>query len=167
MECENNLEAKEKLLKYLQLPDKIKYLKLKKHYVSIEFYASRSMTGTMPIGDMVEQNNNRAIAPEYGALLIVERERIIQSRIEKAEKQHKLFSQLMPHLNVSKLLTYQPLYYVTEAEQQALNAIDEVEYYLKEHDKAKRQQKPKQAGGTQELKQERDDLMKKLAMWGI
>ncbi|MBG9989004.1 hypothetical protein HZY88_08455 [Aerococcaceae bacterium DSM 111176] len=137
MEWNNNLEAKDKILTYIQLPDKIECLKSKKQLISKQFYASCSMTGTMPIGDLEENNYNRSISPEYGAIVIADSEAIIQCRIDRASKKWALFNELMPFLDSQRLMADQQLYYVTELEQQALEAINEVEYYLTEHQKTK------------------------------
>ena len=135
MEWNNNLEAKDKILTYLQLPDKIECLKLEKQLLSKQFYASRSMTGTMPIGDLEEHNHNRPVSPEYGAILIADSEASLQRRIDRTERKQALFNELMPFLDVQRLVVDQRLYHVTELEYQALEAINEVEYYLDEHRK--------------------------------
>lgn len=137
MEWNNNLEAKDKILTYLQLLDKIEYLKSKKQLISKQFYASRSMTGTMSIGDLAENNYNPPVSPEYGAILIADSEASLQRRIDKAERKQALFNELMPVLDVQRLVANQRLYYVTELEWQAYEAIGEVEYYLEEHQKTK------------------------------
>lgn len=137
MEWNNNLKAKGKILTYLQLPDKIECLKSKKQLISKQFYASRSMTGTMPIGDLEENNYNRAVSPEYGAIVIADSEASLQRRIDKAERKQRLFRQCMGCVDISKLKHDSRLYYVTELEQQAYEAIGEVEYYLEEHRKTK------------------------------
>ena len=137
MEWNNNLEAKDKILTYLQLPDKIECLKLEKQLISKQFYVSRSMTGTMPIGDLEEHNHNRPVSPEYGAILIADSEASLQRRIDRAERKQALFNELMPFLDVQRLVTDQRLYHVTWAEYQVLEAIGEVEYYLEEHQKTK------------------------------
>ena len=133
MEWNNNLEAKDKILTYLQLPDKIECLKLEKQLLSKQFYASRSMTGTMPIGDLEENNRNRPVSPEYGAILIADSEASLQRRIDRAERKRALFNELMPFLDVQRLVADQRLYHVTWAEYQVLEAIGEVEYFLEEH----------------------------------
>lgn len=137
VEWNNDLEAKDKILTYLQLPDKIEYLKSKKQLISKQFYASRSMTGTMSIGDLEENNCTRPVSPEYGAILIADSEASLQRRIDKAERKQALFNELMPVLDVQRLVANQKLYHVTWAEHQALEAINEVEYYLEEHRKTK------------------------------
>lgn len=137
MEWNNNLEAKDKILTYLQLPDKIECLKSKKQLISKQFYASRSMTGTMPIGDLEENNYNRSVSPEYGAILIADSEAIIQRRIDRASRKWTLFNELMPFLDIQRLLEAQRIYYLTATEYQVLEAINEVEYYLTEHQKTK------------------------------
>lgn len=135
MEWNNNLEAKDKILTYLQLPDKIEYLKSKKQLISKQFYASRSMMGSMPIGDLEENNCTRSVSPEYGAILIADSEASLQRRIDRTERKQALFNELMPFLDVQRLVADQRLYHVTWAEYQVLEAIGEVEYYLDEHRK--------------------------------
>lgn len=137
MEESNNIELKEKILGYLQLPNKIEYWQLEKQLFSRIFYAKHSMTGSMPIGDPTDEAGTRPVSPEYGAIVIADSEAIIQRKIDRASRKMALFNDLMPFLDAERLIADQQLYYVTELEYQALEAINEVEYYLTEHQKTK------------------------------
>lgn len=165
MEESNNIELKERIREYLQLPEKIESLKLRKQSVSREFYATRSMTGTAPIGVIEAQEYAKAIRPEFGALLIIDSEEIIQRRIDRASKKWALFNELIPFLSVQRVLVDQSLHYVTETEYQVLEAIEEVEYYLKEHEKAMRKDLTITSVENKSVKEEGAKLLDKLAEW--
>lgn len=167
MEHENNIELKERILSYLQLPEKIESLELKKQLVPIQFYATHSMTGTTPIGILEAQEYAKGIRPEYGAILIIDSERIIQERINRASYKRALFNDLLPFLDPQRLLADQRLDYVTALEQQALEAINEVEYYLTEHQKASEKELIETRAEYKSLKEEGAKLLDKLQAWGL
>ena len=167
MEESNNIELKERIREYLQLPEKIESLKLRKQSVSREFYATRTLTGTVPIGVIEAQEYAQAIRPEFGAILIIDSEEIIQRRIDRASKKWALFNELMPFLAPARVLADQRLNYVTESEYQVLEAIEEVEYYLKEHRKAKQKDLTVSSPQDKEVKEEGAKLLDKLQAWGL
>lgn len=167
MEHENNIELKEKILGYLQLPNKIEYWQLEKQLFARIFYAKHSMTGSMPLGDPTDEAGTRPVSPEYGAIVIADSEAILQRRIDRASKKWALFNDLMPFLDADRLIADQQLYYVTELEYQALEAINEVEYYLTEQAKTKQQQRIIPLPEDRELTAEKEELMQKLEVWGL
>lgn len=167
MEESNNIELKEKILGYLQLPNKIEYWQLKKQLFARIFYAKHSMTGSIPIGDPTDEAGTRPVSPEYGAIVIADSQTIIQRRIDRASKKWALFNDLMPFLDLQRLLADQQLYHVTELEYQVLEAINEVEYYLSEHNKAKRKDLTAPLIENKAVNNEGAKLLEKLEAWGL
>lgn len=167
MEESNNPEAKERILTYLELPEKIEYWQLKKKLFARIFYAEHSMIGSMQIGDPTDEVGTRSISPEYGAIVIADSEAVLQRKIDRATKRLALFNDLMPFLDIQRLLEAQRIYYLTATEYQALEAINEVEYYLEEQAKAEAQQRVIPLPENKELNAEKEELMQKLEAWGL
>ena len=129
-------EIKLEIKFYLTLDDQIQQLMEQKNKISPTYYATNSLTGCMPLGE-TEELYHRADTPEHIALTLWSKDIALQRKIDSLKQKQRLFRQCMGCVDLSKLQRDLRLFYVTELEQQAYEAIGEVEYYLEEHQKAK------------------------------
>lgn len=136
MECGNNLELKAKVENYVTIDKQISDLIERKLATSATYYALHSLTGGMPLSRL-ESIYHRADTTEQIALKLWGIESALQRRIDRLKHKQRLFRQCMGCVDVSKLEHDLRLFYVTELERQAYEAIGEVEYYLEEHKKTK------------------------------
>ena len=136
MEGGNNQEIKSEIEFYVTLDDRIQQLTEQKNRISPTFYALNSLTGGMPLG-RDESIYHRAETIEQIALKIWVKERAIQRKIDRLKQKRTLFRQCMGREVLGRLEHDLRLFYVTELEWQAYEAIGEVEYYLEEHQKTK------------------------------
>lgn len=134
MECDNNLELKATVENYVTIDEQISDLIERKLATSATYYTSHSLTGCMPVCD-TEELYHRADTPEQIALKLWAKERALQRKIDRLKQKQRLFQQCMGGMDLSKLQHDLCLFYVTELEQQAYEAIGEVEFYLDEHRK--------------------------------
>lgn len=134
MERGNNLELKAKIENYVTIDKQISDLIERKLATSATYYASHSLTGGMPLGRN-ESIYHRAETTEQIALKLWAKERALQRKIDRLKQKQRLFHQCMGGEFVGRLEHDLRLFYVTELEQQAYEAICEVEYYLEEHRK--------------------------------
>jgi len=132
----NNQEIKSEIEFYVTLDDRIQQLTEQKNRISPTFYALNSLTGGMPLG-RDESIYHRAETIEQIALKIWVKERAIQRKIDRLKQKRTLFRQCMGREVLGRLEHDLRLFYVTELEWQAYEAIGEVEYYLEEHQKTK------------------------------
>ncbi|MRI80713.1 hypothetical protein GIY11_01525 [Aerococcaceae bacterium DSM 109653] len=133
---DNNLELKAKVENYVTIDKKISELTKRKLATSATYYALHSLTGGMALGKL-ESIYHRAETTEQIALKLWVKERAIQRRIDRLKQKQRLFRQCMGGIDLSKLEHDLRLFYVTELEWQAYEAIGEIEYYLEEHRKTK------------------------------
>ena len=119
---------------YITIDDQIQQLTEQKSKISRAYYASNSLTGCMPVCD-TEELYHRADTPEQIALKLWSKDIAIQRKIDRLKQKQRLFHQCMGGMDLSKLRRDFRLFYVTKLEQQAYEAIGEVEYYLEEHRK--------------------------------
>ena len=136
MECGNNLKLKAEVENYVTIDKQISDLIKRKLATSATYYALHSLTGGMPL-DKHESIYHRAETTEQIALKLWGIESALQRRIDRLRQKQRLFRQCMGCVDVSKLEHDLRLFYVTELEWQAYEAIGEVEYYLEEHRKTK------------------------------
>lgn len=134
--CVGIEEIKLEIKFYLTLDDQIQQLTERKNKISPAYYATNSLTGCMPLGE-TEELYHRAETPEHIALALWSKDIAIQRKIDRLKEKQRLFHQCMGCVNLSKLEHDLRLFYVTELEWQAYEAIGEVEYYLEEHQKTK------------------------------
>ena len=132
----NNQEIKSEIDYYLSLDDQIQFLTEQKSRISPTFYALNSLTGGMPLS-RDELLYHRAETTEQIAVKLWSKESGLQRKIDRLKQKQRLFRQCMAGVNLSKLEHDLRLFYVTELEWQAYEAIGEVEYYLEEHRKTK------------------------------
>lgn len=90
----------------------------------------------MPLG-RDELLYHRAETTEQTVLKLWAKESALQRKIDRLKQKQRLFRQCMGGVDLSKLEHDLRLFYVTELEWQAYEAIGEVEYYLEEHRKTK------------------------------
>ena len=121
---------------YITIDDQIQELMERKNKISRTYYATNSLTGCMPLGD-TEELYHRADTPEQIALKLWSKDIALQRKIDGLKQKQRLFRQCMGCVDLSKLQHDLCLFYVTELEGQAYEAIGEVEYYLEEHRKTK------------------------------
>ena len=136
MEGGNNQDIKSEIAFYITIDDQIQQLTEQKSKISRTYYATNSLTGCMPLGE-AEELYHRADTPEHIALMLWSKDISLQRKIDSLKQKQRLFHQCMGCVDVSKLEHDLRLFYVTELEQQAYEAIGEVEYYLEEHRKTK------------------------------
>ena len=136
MEGENNQEIKSEIHYYLSLDDRIRALTEQKNRISPTFYALNSLTGGMPLS-RDELLYHRAETTEQIALKLWSKESALQRKIDRLKQKQRLFQQCMGGEVLARLEHDLRLFYVTELEWQAYEAIGEVEYYLEEHQKTK------------------------------
>lgn len=79
------------------------------------------------------QQYNSPISPEYGAMRIISKEKMLDRRIEVCKKKIELFSEYLSSIDQQKLVEAIKLDYVTELEYQAFEEIQEIEFYLVNH----------------------------------
>lgn len=128
----NDIELKHTILDWLELNERMDALKFERLNYSRFFYASHSFTGGMLGRDEMQQYNS-PISPEYGAMRIISKEKMLDRRIEVCKKKIELFSEYLSSIDQQKLIEAIKLDYVTELEHQAFEAIGEIEYYLEQH----------------------------------
>lgn len=136
MECDNNLELKATVENYVTIDEQISDLIERKLATSATYYTSHSLTGGMPLGKD-ESIYHRADTPEHIALTLWSKDIALQRKIDLLKQKQRLFHQCMGCADLSKIQRDLRLFYVTELERQAYEAIGEVEYYLEEHQKTK------------------------------
>ncbi|MFL2129570.1 hypothetical protein [Ruoffia sp. FAM 26255] len=90
----------------------------------------------MPLGD-TEVLYHRAETTEQIALKLWSKDIALQRKIDRLKQKQRLFQQCMGSEVLARLERDLRLFYVTELEWQAYEAIGEVEYYLEEHRKTK------------------------------
>lgn len=133
---DNNLELKAKVGNYVTIDKQISDLIKRKLAISATYYALHSLTGGMPLG-RDESIYHRAETTEQIALKLWVKERALQRKIDRLKQKQRLFQQCMGSEVMARLGHDLRLFYVTELERQAYEAIGEVEYYLEEHQKTK------------------------------
>ncbi|MFL2131995.1 hypothetical protein [Ruoffia sp. FAM 20858] len=134
MECANNLELKAKVENYVTIDKQISDLIERKLATSATYYTSHSLTGCMPLGE-TEVLYHRADTPEHIALTLWSKDIALQRKIDSLKQKQRLFQQCMGSEVLARLERDLRLFYVTELERQAYEAIGEVTYYLDEHRK--------------------------------
>lgn len=127
-------DIKSEIALYITIDDQIQQLTEQKNKISRTYYATNSLTGCMPLGD-AEELYHRADTPEHIALTLWSNDMAIQRKIDRLKQKQRLFHQCMGCVDLSKLEHDLRLFYVTELERQAYEAIGEVAYYLDEHRK--------------------------------
>ena len=135
MECGNNLELKAKVENYVTIDKQISDLIERKLATSATYYTLRSLTGGMPLG-RDESIYHRAETTEQIVMHILEKEAIIQRKIDTLSHKQALFIQCMGSEVMARLERDLTRYGVTELVYQAYEAIGEVEYYLQQHKQA-------------------------------
>ena len=136
MEGGNNQDIKSEIAFYITIDDQIQQLTEQKNKISRTYYATNSLTGCMPLGE-TEELYHRADTPEHIALTLWAKDIALQRKIDSLKQKQGLFHQCMGCVDLTKLERDLRLFYVTELERQAHEAIGEVEYYLEEHQKTK------------------------------
>lgn len=129
-------DIKSEIAFYITIDDQIQQLTEQKNNISRTYYASNSLTGCMPVCD-TEELYHRAETTEQIALKLWSKDIALQRKIDRLKQKQRLFYQCMGSADLSKLWRDLQLCYVTELEQQAYEAIGEVEYYIEEHRKTK------------------------------
>lgn len=129
-------DIKSEIAFYLTLDDQIQQLMEQKSKISRTYYATNSLTGCMPLGD-TEELYHRAETTEQIALKLWSKDIALQRKIDRLKQKQRLFHQCMGGEVLARLEHDLRLFYVTELERQAYEAIGEVEYYLEEHRKTK------------------------------
>ena len=127
-------DIKSEIAFYLTLDDQIQEMTEQKNKISRTYYATNSLTGCMPVCD-TEELYHRADTPEHIALTLWSKDIALQRKIDSLKQKQRLFHQCMGGEVLARLERDLRLFYVTELEQQAYEAIGEVEYYLEEHRK--------------------------------
>ena len=127
-------DIKSEIELYITIDDQIQQLTEQKNKISRTYYATNSLTGCMPVCD-TEELYHRADTPEHIALTLWSKDIALQRKIDRLKQKQRLFHQCMGCVDLSKLEHDLRLFYVTELEQQAYEAIGEVEYYLEQHRK--------------------------------
>lgn len=135
MEGGNNQEIKSEIEFYVTLDDRIQQLVEQKNRISPTFYALNSLTGGMPLGKL-ESIYHRAETTENIIMHILEKEAVIQRKIDTLRHKQALFTQCMGSEVLARLGQDLTRYGVTELVYQAYEAIGEVEYYLEQHKQA-------------------------------
>ena len=129
-------DIKSEIELYITIDDKIQQLTEQKSKISSTYYASNSLTGCMPVCD-TEELYHRADTPEQIALTLWSKDIALQRKIDRLKQKQRLFHQCIGCVDLLKIQRDLQLCYVTDLEQQAYEAMGEVEYYLEEHRKTK------------------------------
>ena len=140
MEGGNNQDIKSEIAFYITIDDQIQQLTEQKNKISRTYYATNSLTGCMPLGE-TEELYHRADTPEHIALTLWAKDIALQRKIDRLKQKQRLFHQCIGCVDLLKIQRDLQLCYVTELEQQAYEAIGEVEYYLEEHRKTEQRLK--------------------------
>ena len=135
MECGNNLELKAEVENYVTIDKQISDLIERKLATSATYYTLHSLTGGMPLSKS-ESIYHRAETTENIIMHILEKEAVIQRKIDTLRHKQALFVQCMGGEVMGRLEQDLTSYGVTELVYQAYEAIGEVEYYLKQHKQA-------------------------------
>ena len=127
-------DIKSEIAFYLTLDDQIQEMTERKNKISRTYYATNSLTGCMPLS-RDELLYHRAETTEQIALKLWSKDIALQRKIDRLKQKQRLFHQCMGGEVLARLERDLRLFYVTELERQAYEAIGEVEFYLEEHRK--------------------------------
>ena len=140
MDDERIYDIKSEIEMYMNLDYKIEALQQKKKNYSRYYYSMFSLVSGMGMDDSISDVYQSAPPVEQIAIHIVTIEQLMQERLERLIEKNRLFKQVLDDIDKGKVMHALRQTELTLLETIVFDAIQEVEFYIDGHQKAKDRQ---------------------------
>lgn len=158
-------EIKPAIAKYLWLHKNIRSLENKLLESRSNFYLEHSFIGVAQTGNN-PNDYQHALNPEKATLLIVTHEQTLANRLEANRKRLKFFHEMVDQQDIITLYQSQYNSHISHLEREVYDCIQEIEFYLESHLKARyeRLTGKEYASDIHEIEEEENSLMERLKL---